>query len=81
MVSLALVCSFSRMKSHLGLDAAVKPETVPEETVLAVAEVLRRSSVLRVSEDGNSISSLFFLDVQLLNSMVVLSLHTPDKQW
>ena len=47
------------MKSHLGLDAAVKPETVPEETVLAVAEVLRRSSVLRVSEDGNSISSLF----------------------
>jgi len=58
-VSLALICSFSRMKSHLGLDAAVKPETVPEETVLAVAEVLRRSSVLRVSEDGNSISSLF----------------------
>ena len=59
MVSLALICSFSRMKSHLGLDAAVKSETVPEETVLAVAEVLRRSSVLRVSEDGNSISSLF----------------------
>jgi len=81
LVSLALICSFSRMKSHLGLDAAVKSETVPEETVLAVAEVLRRSSVLRVSEDGNSISSLFFLDVQLLNSMVVLSLHTPDKQW
>ena len=59
MVSLALICSFSRMKSHLGLDASVKPETVPEETVLAVAEVLRRSSVLRVSEDGNPIPSLF----------------------
>jgi len=55
LVSLALICSFSRMKSHLGLDAAVKPETVPEETVLAVAEVLRRSSVLRVSEDGKKI--------------------------
>jgi lupus La protein len=58
-VSLALICSFSRMKSHLGLDAAVKPETVPEETVLAVAEVLRRSPVLRVSEDGNPFPSLF----------------------
>ncbi|CAN6238608.1 unnamed protein product [Urochloa humidicola] len=55
LVSLALICSFSRMKSHLGLDAAVKPETVPEETVLAVAEVLRRSPVLRVSEDGKKI--------------------------
>ncbi|KAG2652247.1 hypothetical protein PVAP13_1NG342500 [Panicum virgatum] len=43
------------MKSHLGLDASVKPETVPEETVLAVAEVLRRSPVLRVSEDGKKI--------------------------
>ncbi|CAN6245078.1 unnamed protein product [Urochloa humidicola] len=55
LVSLALICSFSRMKSHLGLDAAVKPETVPEETVLAVAEVLRHSPVLRVSEDGKKI--------------------------
>ncbi|WVZ74653.1 hypothetical protein U9M48_022813 [Paspalum notatum var. saurae] len=55
LVSLALICSFSRMKSHLGLDAAVKAETVPEETVLAVAEVLRRSAVLRVSEDGKKI--------------------------
>lgn len=55
LVNLALICSFSRMKSHLGLDAAVKPETVPEETVLAVAEVLQRSPVLRVSEDGKRI--------------------------
>ncbi|GJM85497.1 hypothetical protein PR202_ga01950 [Eleusine coracana subsp. coracana] len=55
LVSLALICSFSRMKSHLGLDAAVKAETMPEETVLAVAEVLRRSPVLRVSEDGKKI--------------------------
>uniref|UniRef100_A0A0E0K295 HTH La-type RNA-binding domain-containing protein n=1 Tax=Oryza punctata TaxID=4537 RepID=A0A0E0K295_ORYPU len=55
LVSLALICSFARMKSHLGLDAAVKPETVPEETVLAVAEVLRCSPVLRVSEDGKMV--------------------------
>ncbi|XP_008778921.2 la protein 1 isoform X2 [Phoenix dactylifera] len=55
LVSLALICSFSRMRSHLGLKAAVKPEDVPEETVLAVAEVLRRSSSLRVSEDGKRI--------------------------
>jgi len=36
---------------------------MPEETVLAVAEVLRRSPVLRVSEDGKPIPalpSLFF---------------------
>jgi lupus La protein len=52
-VSLALICSFSRMKLHLGLDASVKAETMPEETVLAVAEVLRRSPTLRVSEDGS----------------------------
>lgn len=57
-VSLPLICSFSRMKSHLGLDADVKPETVPEETVLAVAEVLRPSLALRVSEDGKPIPAL-----------------------
>nr|XP_010943758.1 la protein 1 [Elaeis guineensis] len=55
LVSLALICSFSRMKSHIGLNASVKPDEVPEETVLAVAEVLRRSSSLRVSEDGKRI--------------------------
>ncbi|XP_072990541.1 la protein 1 [Typha latifolia] len=55
LVSLALICSFSRMKTHLGLDAAVKPDEVPEETMLAVAEVLRQSSALRVSEDGKRI--------------------------
>ncbi|KAF0891814.1 hypothetical protein E2562_010995 [Oryza meyeriana var. granulata] len=55
LVSLALICSFSRMKKHLGLKAEVKQETMPEETVLAVAEVLRRSSALRVSEDGKKV--------------------------
>ncbi|KAK3142178.1 hypothetical protein QOZ80_4BG0343300 [Eleusine coracana subsp. coracana] len=55
LVSLALICSFSRMRSHLGLKGDVKPETVPEETVLAVADVLRRSSALRVSNDGKKV--------------------------
>jgi hypothetical protein len=59
-VSLALICSFARMKSHLRLPAVVKHETMPEETVHAVAEVLRRSPVLRVSEDGNPSFPLSF---------------------
>ncbi|KAG8082540.1 hypothetical protein GUJ93_ZPchr0014g47506 [Zizania palustris] len=55
LVSLALICSFARMKKHLGLDVEVKQETMPEETVLAVAEVLRRSTALRVTEDGKKV--------------------------
>jgi lupus La protein len=43
------------MRSHLGLEGDVKPETVPEETVLVVADVLRGSSALRVSEDGKHV--------------------------
>ncbi|XP_057959741.1 la protein 1 [Malania oleifera] len=54
MVSLALICSFSRMKSHLNL-GEVKPDEVSEDTVKAVAEVLRQSSSLKVSEDGKKI--------------------------
>jgi hypothetical protein len=65
-VSLALICSFSRMRSHLGLEGEVKPETVPEETVLAVADVLRRSSSLRVSEDGKQVSRVVFCNYCLI---------------
>ncbi|KAK1266629.1 hypothetical protein QJS04_geneDACA019335 [Acorus gramineus] len=50
LVSLALICSFTKMRAHLGL-GNLKPEEVPEETVLSVAEVLRGSSSLTVSED------------------------------
>ncbi|CAM0903999.1 unnamed protein product [Alopecurus aequalis] len=49
LVSLALICSFAKMRSHLGLD---KEDSVPNKTVLAVAKVLRCSAALRVSEDG-----------------------------
>lgn len=51
MVSLALICSFTRMRNHLGLGDA-KPDEVSDETVLAVAETLRKSSFLKISEDG-----------------------------
>ncbi|KAI3906671.1 hypothetical protein MKW92_013814 [Papaver armeniacum] len=55
MISLALICSFSRMRNHLGLAGDVKSEDVSEDTVKSVAEVLRKSTVLRVSEDGNKV--------------------------
>jgi hypothetical protein len=58
-VSLALIFSFSRMRSHLGLEGDAKLETVLEETVLAVADILRRSAALRVSEDGKLVISTF----------------------
>ncbi|KAE8675833.1 La protein 1 [Hibiscus syriacus] len=54
MVSLALICSFSKMRSHLNL-RDVKAEDVPEATLKAVAETLRTSSSLKVSEDGKNV--------------------------
>ncbi|CAK9166112.1 unnamed protein product [Ilex paraguariensis] len=54
MVSLALICSFSRMRNHLDL-GDTKPEDVSADTVKAVAETLRTSSFLKVSEDGKKI--------------------------
>ena len=56
-VSLALICSFTRMRNHLGL-GNVKPEEVPEETVQAVAATLRKSAALKVSEDGECLIML-----------------------
>ncbi|XVE71058.1 hypothetical protein DITRI_Ditri10aG0119600 [Diplodiscus trichospermus] len=54
MVSLALICSFSKMRGHLNLKA-VKADDVPEATLKAVAETLRTSSSLKVSEDGKKV--------------------------
>lgn len=55
MVSVSLICSFQRMRNHLGLKE-VGPENVPEETAAAVVEVIRNSSsTLRVSEDGKRV--------------------------
>lgn len=57
LISLPLVCSFSRMRNHLGLKEA-GPDKVPAETTLAVAEVLRKSSSLRVSDDGQKVGRI-----------------------
>lgn len=54
MVSLALICSFSRMRGHLGLGDA-KQEDISEDTLKAVAGTLKTSSFLKVSEDGKKI--------------------------
>ncbi|GAV91102.1 La domain-containing protein/RRM_3 domain-containing protein/RRM_6 domain-containing protein [Cephalotus follicularis] len=54
LVSLALICSFTRMKKHLKL-GNVKPEDVSEDTLNAVAEVLRKSTCLKVSDDGKKV--------------------------
>ncbi|KAG9131759.1 hypothetical protein Leryth_009494 [Lithospermum erythrorhizon] len=51
MISLALICSFSRMRIHLGL-GEIKADEIPEDTVKAVAEVLRKSSFLQIAGDG-----------------------------
>ncbi|KAF7830133.1 la protein 1 [Senna tora] len=54
LVSLALICSFTRMRKHLNLDD-VKPNEVPEDTVKAVAETLKKSTSLKISEDGKKV--------------------------
>ncbi|KAJ6361484.1 hypothetical protein OIU78_002006 [Salix suchowensis] len=57
MVSLALICSFKKMKGYLKL-MDVKPEEIPEATVQAVAETLRKSTSLKVSEDGKKVGRI-----------------------
>lgn len=52
------------MKLHLKLGDE-KAEDISEDTVKAVAETLRTSSFLKVSEDGKVI--LFYLYVELFN--------------
>ncbi|KAG5562599.1 hypothetical protein RHGRI_005356 [Rhododendron griersonianum] len=54
LVSLALICSFSRMRGHLSL-GEVKAEEVSDDTVEAVAKTLRNSTFLKISEDGTKV--------------------------
>ncbi|XP_021739211.1 la protein 1-like [Chenopodium quinoa] len=54
LVSLALICSFSRMRGHLGI-GDVKADDVSEDTVKAVADTLRTSDFLKISEDGKKV--------------------------
>ncbi|EEF45909.1 la protein 1 [Ricinus communis] len=57
MVSLSLICSFKKMKGYLKLQD-VKPEDVPEHTVQAVADTLRKSTSLKISEDGKKVGRI-----------------------
>lgn len=50
-VSLSLLCSFSQMKKHTRLKIQ-KGDDVPDETIQTLAGILRKSSFLKVSEDG-----------------------------
>ncbi|KAI7751697.1 hypothetical protein M8C21_006987 [Ambrosia artemisiifolia] len=55
MVSLGLICSFSRMRGHLGL-GDIKVEDVSDETVEAVADILKtKSTTLKISHDGKKV--------------------------
>ncbi|CAH9106265.1 unnamed protein product [Cuscuta epithymum] len=54
LVSLSLICSFSRMRSHLGLQEA-KPDDITDDTVQAVADALKSSTFLKISDDGKKI--------------------------
>lgn len=60
-ISLPLVCSFSRMRSYLGLKEA-GPDKVPADVTASVAEVLRKSTSLRVSDDGQKVGRVNSLE-------------------
>lgn len=70
-MDLALICSFTRMRGHLNLEN-VKPDDVPEDTVKAVAETLKKSSSLKVSEDGE----FWALTIPMCSSAYALPLYT-----
>ena len=50
-MDLSLLCSFQRMRAHLGVKES-DPAKFPADKLAAVAEVLRTSTSVRVSEDG-----------------------------
>ncbi|CAH8360711.1 unnamed protein product [Eruca vesicaria subsp. sativa] len=54
LVSLGLICSFSKMRGYLKLGDS-KGDDVPEDTIKAVADTLRTSSALKVSDDGQRV--------------------------
>ncbi|XP_038886452.1 la protein 1 [Benincasa hispida] len=55
MVNLSLICTFSRMRSHLELKHETRPDEIPEDIIKAVGETLRSSSTVKVSEDGKKV--------------------------
>ncbi|PON88438.1 Lupus La protein [Trema orientale] len=55
LVSLALICTFSRMRNFLCLSRNTKRGDVPDRIVKSVAEILRKSNCLKVSDDGKRV--------------------------
>ncbi|CAN8273217.1 unnamed protein product [Cochlearia groenlandica] len=81
LVSLALICSFSKMRGYLKLGDS-KGDEIPQDTIKAVADTLRTSSSLKVSEDGRKVgrsSKLLKLEdlVEQLNARTVAASPLP----
>lgn len=57
LVSLALICSFSKMRNFLGL-GRLKRDEIPERILMGVAEILRKSKFLKVSDDGRKVGRI-----------------------
>ncbi|KAG2252608.1 hypothetical protein Bca4012_039080 [Brassica carinata] len=55
LVSLSLVCSFSRMRNLLGLGNNTKRDDIPTRIVEEVANLLRASEFLKVSDNGQRV--------------------------
>ncbi|WCJ40776.1 La protein 1 [Euphorbia peplus] len=54
MVSLALICSFSRIRAILGL-AKIRHDDIPRKLLKSVAKILCKSEFLKVSRDGKKV--------------------------
>ncbi|OMO66698.1 hypothetical protein COLO4_30423 [Corchorus olitorius] len=57
MVNLDIICSFSRMRNYLGLGRA-KKDDIPKAILKGVAEILRKSDFLKVSDDGEKVGRI-----------------------
>lgn len=75
MVSLALVCSFSRMRNLLGL-GNIRRGDIPARIVDGVAKILRTCHFLKVSDDGMVLS--LFVTLALTYTLIsCLTLVVP----
>ncbi|KAG9143804.1 hypothetical protein Leryth_011474 [Lithospermum erythrorhizon] len=85
MISLAwLLCSVPHVGVHLGLKDA-KPADIPQDILMAVAETLRKSPELKISEDGKKVGridpvpdSCYALVPDDARTLVVFPIHDAD---
>lgn len=71
-VDLSLVCTFQKMRSHLNMKES-DPTKFPAEKLAAVAEVLRKKSTfLRLSEDGVCSQHCFLFSCRKAFSMAAI---------